>query len=78
MCNCKFCRNYHRYIWAVIAECDCCCHVDKKPIGHDIFCCEFPNGKRKDNPYKKLKSAKYYGDIIRKWEIECEKPLKLK
>jgi len=66
MCNCKFCRNYRRYVWAVIMECPCGCHTDKnkRPIGHDSLCCEFPNGKRKDNPYKKLKPASYYKKVL--------------
>lgn len=71
MCNCKFCRNYHRYIWATISECGCGCHQVKTPTGHDGLCCEFPNGYKSDNPYKKLKPAIYYRKIMDKWQKEC-------
>ena len=32
--------------------------------GHDSLCCEFPNGKVKDNPYKELEPARYYKEIL--------------
>ena len=60
MCNCILCKKYRKYKWATIMECGCGCHDDKGISGHDALCCEFPNGKRKNNPYKKLKSAKHY------------------
>jgi len=76
MCNCTFCRNYHKYRWAKIIECKCGCHTDSQPLGHDSLCCEFPNGKRKDNPYKKLLPAEVYNKRINQWETECDVPLK--
>lgn len=59
-CNCSFCKNYDKYRWATIMECQCHCHDSESINGHDGLCCEFPNGKKKDNPYKKLKEASYY------------------
>ena len=50
-------------------ECKCNCHISNTIDGHDFLCCEFPNGKKKDNPYKKLKSAKYYADKIRELNL---------
>lgn len=60
MCNCIFCRTYRRYKWAVIMECKCVCHEMDGETGHDELCCEIPNGLKKNNPYKKLKSSEYY------------------
>ena len=71
-CSCTFCKNYRRYKWAKIKECPCSCHTDSEPAGHDSLCCEFPNGRKKDIPYKHLNSAKYYKKIIDKWRRECE------
>jgi len=65
-CNCHFCKNYDKYRWATIMECKCGCHDDDVINGHDSLCCEFSNGKKKDNPYKNLRSAKYYNSIINK------------
>lgn len=61
MCNCNFCKTYDKYKWAVVSECKCSCHTDDGMSGHESLCCEFPNGLIKNNPYKKLVSAKYYG-----------------
>lgn len=63
-CSCLFCKTYHKYKWAVIMECKCNCHIAKEPSGHDALCCEFPNGKKKDNPYTNLESAETYLKII--------------
>lgn len=65
-CQCDFCRTYDRYIWAVVAECGCECHrnTDLRPEGHDGLCCEFPNGKKADNPYNDLKEAVVYKEIL--------------
>ena len=70
MCNCRFCRIYHRYRWAVIKECLCGCHKNKYPSGHDSLCCEFPNGRIKDIPYKSLKSAAYYSARLKELHFE--------
>ena len=59
-CGCDFCKNYDKYRWATIMECPCNCHDQKIPNGHDGLCCDFPNGRKKENPYKKLKTADYY------------------
>lgn len=64
-CNCKFCINYDKYMWAVISECGCGCHDSLRPTGHDGLCCEFPNAIRAYNPYSDLKSASYYNNIIK-------------
>ena len=69
-CECTLCTNYHRYKWATIMECKCGCHDRDEPSGHDGLCCEFPNGRRKENPYTDLKEAKYYKDILDKWEAD--------
>jgi hypothetical protein len=53
-------------------ECGCACHTGDGMAGHDDLCCEIPNGLIKNNPYKRLRSAKYYLDIMNKWEEECE------
>jgi hypothetical protein len=53
-------------------ECKCGCHDGDGMTGHDGLCCEFPNGLRKNNPYKKLKSADYYRNIIQEWERSCD------
>ena len=71
-CNCNFCKNYDKYRWAIITECPCACHTCEEISGHDGLCCEFPNGKRKDNPYKKLKPAAFYKKIIQDWQRECD------
>ena len=76
MCTCVFCRNYNRYKWAVIMECGCGCHLGKGIDGHDSLCCEFPNGKKKNNPYKRLKSAQFYKDRIDEWDKKCEEQAK--
>lgn len=70
-CNCKFCKTYRKYKWAVVMECPCGCHDGDGMTGHDSLCCEFPNGLRKNNPYKKLKSAEYYRNIIQEWKQSC-------
>jgi hypothetical protein len=72
-CTCTFCKNYDKYRWAVIMECGCGCHSSSGIDGHDGLCCEFPNGKKKDNPYKKLKSKAFYEKILKKWEEDCYK-----
>jgi hypothetical protein len=60
-------------------ECGCSCHTnpDGRPSGHDGLCCEFPNGLRKNNPYKKLLPASVYRQRIEEWEKECEEEEKL-
>ncbi len=64
-CNCNFCRTYNRYRWAVVMECKCGCHDSGVPLtGHESLCCEFPNGKKSDNPYPDLKPAKVYKEIL--------------
>lgn len=65
-CNCDFCANYDLYRWATIMECKCGCHCDDTIVGHDRLCCEFPNGKRINNPYKELKAAVVYNTILNK------------
>jgi len=45
-------------------ECKCACHDSTSITGHEGLCCEFPNGKRKDNPYTDLKPAKEYKKIF--------------
>lgn len=71
-CTCSFCTNYDKYKWAVIMECPCHCHISEGIVGHDSLCCEFPNGKRKDNPYKELKTASYYMEILNEFEKETQ------
>jgi len=51
-------------------ECKCGCHNSDEPTGHDGLCCEFPNGRRRENPYTDLKEAKYYKEILDKWDEE--------
>ena len=63
-CQCEFCTNYDKYRWATIMECKCGCHESDKPIGHDGLCCEFPNGRKSENPYSDLKKASVYKEII--------------
>lgn len=72
MCKCTFCKTYKKYKWAVVMECKCGCHDGDGMTGHDGLCCEFPNGLRKNNPYKKLKSAEHYRNIIQEWERSCD------
>ena len=36
-------------------ECPCDCHDHKEPSGHDGLCCEFPNGRKKENPGKLMR-----------------------
>ena len=62
-CNCDFCKTYDKYKWAMIMECKCGCHNDNGINGHDSLCCEFPNGKKKNNPYNELKNAKDYKNL---------------
>lgn len=52
-CQCDLCRTHDKYRWTTISKCRCLCHVVEVVTGHDSLCCEFPNGKRKDNPYLK-------------------------
>lgn len=63
-CSCKFCDTYNKYRWATISECSCGCHVSDEIVGHDGLCCEFPNGKKKNNPYNDLQSSEYYRGIL--------------
>jgi hypothetical protein len=63
-CTCNFCKNYSKYKWAVVMECKCACHTGDGMVGHDRLCCSIPNGLKKNNPYKKLKSAEYYKQFI--------------
>jgi hypothetical protein len=53
-------------------ECPCHCHISDGIDGHDSLCCEFPNGKRKDNPYKELKTSSYYLGILNDFEKETQ------
>lgn len=71
-CKCTHCKNYPLYKWATIMECACECHTDKDITGHDRLCCEFPNGKKKDNPHKNLKSVEYYKGILNEWNKEAD------
>lgn len=71
-CNCEICRTYRRYKWAVIKECPCSCHDNDDPSGHDSLCCEFPNGRKKDVPFKRLRNSSYYRKILNKIEQETE------
>ena len=64
--TCNFCTTYNLYRWAIIMECKCSCHDSTDITGHDSLCCEFPNGKRKDNPYNDLKPARHYKKILDK------------
>ena len=63
-CTCKFCTAYDKYRWATIMECGCGCHNNEMITGHDDLCCEFPNGKKKDNPYPELEKATTYRAIM--------------
>lgn len=63
-CQCNLCTNIDKYRWATIMECKCCCHDSDDVTGHDSLCCEYPNGLRRNNPYKDLLPAKHYGQII--------------
>lgn len=63
-CKCKFCTTYDKYKWAVIMECGCNCHDSKDIDGHDGLCCEFPNGKRANNPYSDLLPAAEYKKVM--------------
>lgn len=63
-CKCVHCTNNDLYRWATIMECQCVCHDNSHPVGHDDLCCPYPNGKRKDNPYNELKPASYYKKIL--------------
>jgi len=69
-CNCTHCVNYELYKWAVVMECKCGCHTGDGMTGHDGLCCSLPNGLKKNNPHKNLKEAKYYKEILDKWENE--------
>lgn len=51
-CECSLCKAYDTRRWETIESCQCACHTSDKIAGHDSLCCEFPNGKKKDNPYK--------------------------
>ena len=64
-CECEHCKTYPLYKWATIMECKCMCHTSEGIEGHDSLCCEFPNGKKKDNPYNELRSAAYYEKNIK-------------
>jgi len=70
MCNCKFCKTYEKYKWAVVLECKCGCHSEDGITGHDSLCCAFPNALKKNNPHKKLMPEKYYKKILDKLEYE--------
>lgn len=74
-CQCEFCVTHDKYRWATITECQCACHKADYPIGHEGLCCEFPNGKIKDNPYKELKPAKEYKQILNKLEADSYEEL---
>lgn len=54
-CNCTLCKEINKRQWKTIMECECVCHTEYSIIGHSSLCCEYPNGKKWDNPYKKLK-----------------------
>jgi len=56
----------------MIMNCVCGCHTDKEIVGHSSLCCEFPNGKKKNNPYKKLKSVEYYRKILEELSNQWE------
>ena len=72
VCKCAFCKTYKKYKWAVVMECKCCCHDGDGMTGHDSLCCEFPNGLRKNNPYKNLKSAEYYRNMMQELALGCD------
>ncbi len=67
-CQCTHCVNYEYFKWAEVEECGCGCHTGDGMTGHDGLCCSIPNGLIKNNPHKDLKPAKYYRDILDKWE----------
>lgn len=63
-CSCKSCTNYDLFRWATIMECKCMCHNSSEPVGHSGLCCEFPNGRKSENPYNELKPAVEYRKIL--------------
>jgi len=38
--------------------------------GHDGLCCQFPNGKKKKNPYESLLPSVEYGKELNKMDRE--------
>ena len=67
-CHCKICKIIDKHRWATIMECGCVCHIDEGIAGHESLCCEYPNGKKKDNPYKNLRPAIEYRNQLLKIE----------
>lgn len=59
-CECKFCKTYNKYKWAVVMECGCGCHTSDGLTGHDGLCCEVPNALKSNNSHKDLKPLDYY------------------
>ena len=54
-CDCALCKEIDKDRWKTIMECGCLCHTEHGIIGHSSLCCEYPNGKKCDNPYKDKK-----------------------
>jgi len=50
-CTCDLCKEYDKHKWDTIKDCKCFCHESDDVCGHESLCCEYPNGKKKDNPY---------------------------
>ena len=50
-CDCRLCLDNNKRRWQMIENCQCTCHDSDQPSGHDGLCCEFPNGRKKENPF---------------------------
>ena len=50
-CKCEICKVADIRKWDIISKCHCDCHNSTKIMGHDSLCCEYPNGKKFNNPY---------------------------
>jgi len=50
-CDCEICKKNDIRKWDIISECPCTCHNSTNIMGHDSLCCEYPNGKKFNNPY---------------------------
>ena len=72
MCNCDFCKTHDKHRWSSIKECGCFCHASNEIVGHDSLCCEYPNGKKKDNPYREgeLQHPSYYNKLMEEVEYD--------
>ena len=52
-CTCAICKETDKKRWETIEACRCGCHEADFPVGHERLCCEYPNGKKADNPNRK-------------------------